>query len=365
MSHGQTLRRHADHVGVRVHGLRHDTFRFGRRPHLTGGPVEVFRSAVIRLLSRLRRDAMTVGGGVGVQVDGGSDGVESGMASAQPRGPRSLSPVKFDAQHADGGAASGRVAAYPTAKQFPGRRAVARPCSGRCGRRRASPGRRRRAGCPSGRRTCVLRRGGGHDLPSPHGVAVAPDDGPAGRTAPGDGVLRPRREPPVSTSPAPRTPATTWHWPGASTGPTRPRMDSSLLAREGDARQKTGVEAWAVWGLSDVGVARGDWEVATGSAEESLELFQRLNDPFGIGWSLFMSASSNGPLQSGDRGRPAAARASTGRLRRHGQTPCRIAEPPRGTCSGPRMPGDSDRKPPRRRMRTAAMTTRDVGDVLT
>jgi predicted ATPase len=67
-------------------------------------------------------------------------------------------------------------------------------------------------------------------------------------------------------------------------------------AREAGDRR---VEAWAVWGLSDIGVARGDWDLAVRSAEESLEMFRALDDPFGIGWSLFMTASGLGRSGTG------------------------------------------------------------------
>ena len=61
------------------------------------------------------------------------------------------------------------------------------------------------------------------------------------------------------------------------------------------------LEAWAVWGLSDIGVAMGDWDLAARSGEEALTMFRELDDPFGIGWSLFMTASSHSRLSAGDR----------------------------------------------------------------
>ena len=69
-------------------------------------------------------------------------------------------------------------------------------------------------------------------------------------------------------------------------------------AREAGDRR---IEAWAVWGLSDIGVASGDWEGAARYGEESLALFRDLNDPFGIGWALFMTASSDARQPRGDR----------------------------------------------------------------
>jgi predicted ATPase/class 3 adenylate cyclase len=52
------------------------------------------------------------------------------------------------------------------------------------------------------------------------------------------------------------------------------------------------VQAWARWGTCDVESMRGEWGRAVGPVEDSLAMFRELDDPFGIGWSLFMSATS-------------------------------------------------------------------------
>jgi predicted ATPase/class 3 adenylate cyclase len=69
-------------------------------------------------------------------------------------------------------------------------------------------------------------------------------------------------------------------------------------AREAGDRR---VEAWAVWGLSDIGVSQGDWMAAAASGEQALAMFRELDDPFGIGWSLFMTATSDARLPQGDK----------------------------------------------------------------
>ncbi len=57
------------------------------------------------------------------------------------------------------------------------------------------------------------------------------------------------------------------------------------------------VEAWAVWGMTDVAMAEARWADALARAEEALAMFRALDDPFGIGWSCFMAAT--GALRTG------------------------------------------------------------------
>ncbi len=58
-------------------------------------------------------------------------------------------------------------------------------------------------------------------------------------------------------------------------------------AREaGDER----LVAWTTWGLSDASVFSDKPGDTTRYAQEALELFRKLDDPFGIGWSGFMAA---------------------------------------------------------------------------
>lgn len=60
------------------------------------------------------------------------------------------------------------------------------------------------------------------------------------------------------------------------------------------------LEAWTVWGLSDIGVTQGDWGLAAESGERALAMFRELDEPFGIGWSLFMTASGDARRPDGD-----------------------------------------------------------------
>ncbi len=79
-------------------------------------------------------------------------------------------------------------------------------------------------------------------------------------------------------------------------GEVQMRQARAEAQAAGDRR----VEAWATWGMADIGIARGDWQLAARSAEEALGLFRALDDPFGIGWSLFMAASAHARLPDFD-----------------------------------------------------------------
>lgn len=59
------------------------------------------------------------------------------------------------------------------------------------------------------------------------------------------------------------------------------------------------IEAWAVWGLADVATAEGRFGDAFVHAEDALARFRELDDPFGIGWSCFMSAGGGLPAGHG------------------------------------------------------------------
>jgi predicted ATPase/class 3 adenylate cyclase len=61
-------------------------------------------------------------------------------------------------------------------------------------------------------------------------------------------------------------------------------------------------EAWAIWGQCDVDINTGDLAAGQRHAEEALRLFRALDNPFGIGWSLFMSAICHSRDPAGDHG---------------------------------------------------------------
>jgi predicted ATPase/class 3 adenylate cyclase len=53
------------------------------------------------------------------------------------------------------------------------------------------------------------------------------------------------------------------------------------------------VEAWVIWGQADLAQLSSDWRGLRDLGDEALAKFRQLDDPFGIGWSLFMSGNGN------------------------------------------------------------------------
>ncbi len=80
-----------------------------------------------------------------------------------------------------------------------------------------------------------------------------------------------------------------------------------MLHRACEEAREAGEErlvAWTTWGLADASVFSDKPGDTTRYAQEALELFRKLDDPFGIGWSGFMAAF--GAIGSGliDQARP-------------------------------------------------------------